>query len=297
MSGDKGYKLLDSGNFRKLEQVGPFRVARPSAQAVWRPALPEAEWQRVDAEFHRFSGGNGKWTIHNKKVQQGWKIAVPQGQLKIQLTDFGHLGIFPEQEPNWRHLTEITAAAVEKSQEFKVLNLFAYTGGASLAAAKGGAHVAHVDASKTSVAWARDNAAACGLAERPIRWLVEDVTKFVEREVRRGTIYDGIILDPPSFGRGPKGQAWKIEDHLHDLLDLLAQIWRPVHSGDGAFGYFLLSAHSHGYTPLALQNLLQEAIKVKAGKLSWSHGEMTVSDQSKRPLPSGAFTLCEWQGS
>ena len=283
------YQLLDSGGFQKLEQVGPYLLIRPAAQAVWQPRRPDSEWAAVDAIYTRFSGGDGRWEVRNRKLPESWVIDVPGlGGLRIRLTDFGHLGIFPEQHNNWLKL----ASLIEERRarlpggELRVLNLFAYTGGSTLAAARGGAHVAHVDASKTSVAWARENAEAAGLTNRPIRWLVDDVQKFVAREVRRATKYHGIILDPPSYGRGPRGEAWKIEEMLPELLENIRQILAED------YVFLLLSGHSAGYTPVALTNMLAAIVDPGSGR--FEANEMLVSEETLdssgfcRQLPSGA---------
>lgn len=281
MSND--YKLIDSGNFQKLEQVGPYRIVRPAAQAVWRPRLDESQWRSVDATFSRFSGGDGKWTIHNRSLPKKWTIEQGPVKLTISLTDFGHLGIFPEQDSNWETLNQLISKS-RLNQEISVLNLFAYTGGSTLACATAGAKVVHLDASKTSVAWARENAEASGASDKPIRWIVDDVQKFVEREVRRGNKYHGIILDPPSFGRGSNNEVWQIEDHLVPLLDNLKQLLADDYL------FILLSCHSNGYTPMALQNLLLQIVDAKKGR--FEIGEMIVSEQeSGRVLPSGASAL------
>jgi 23S rRNA (cytosine1962-C5)-methyltransferase len=278
------YALLDSGNFQKLEQVGPYRIVRPAAQAVWRPRLSDAEWRSADATFTRFSGGDGRWELRNRKVPEVWPIQMPGcGQLLIRLTDFGHLGIFPEQHSNWRQLADIVATRRASGREVNVLNLFAYTGGSTLACAAAGANVVHLDASKTSVAWARENAEASGLGQSPVRWLTDDVQKFVARELRRNSKYHGIILDPPSYGRGPKGEAWKIEEMLPSLLDDLKQLMAPD------YAFFLLSAHSTGYTPLALTNLLGDLVPPNSATIVAS--EMVVHDSAGRALPSGATSM------
>ena len=267
------YQLIDSGDFRKYERVGEFYLIRPATQAVWTPR--QKNWSKVDAEFERFAGGDGKWTLHNKKLPESWKIKTKTHGFVIRLTDFGHLGIFPEQNQMWEKLHQFITQHNVKN----VLNLFAYTGGSTLAAATANAEVVHLDASKTSVNWARENMAECG-AELKIRWIVDDVTKFCEREVRRGNTYDGIILDPPSFGRGPNREAWQIEKHLVPLLDLLEKL----KSKD--FKFILLSAHSHGYTPCALENLLKDFDH----SCKFVSGEMTVNHtEDKRLLPSGAY--------
>jgi len=272
------YKLIDSGHFRKLEQVGPYRLIRPSAQAVWGVRDPEL-WQQFDAEFVRFSGGNGEWKIKNKSLPKKWTIQTGLNQFVISLTDFGHLGIFPEQYSNWNKLHQIVK---DNNSSMKVLNLFAYTGGSTFACASGGAEVVHLDASKTSVNWARENAEASGLGEAKVRWIVDDVQKFVEREVRRGSQYHGMILDPPTYGRGSKNEVWDIEKHLTLLLDQL----KKIKAKD--FKFILLSSHSPGYTPIALKNLLLDFHK----DLRFYESEMLIEEvASKRSLPSGTSCL------
>ena len=289
---DTVYTLLDSGHFQKLEQVGPWRIVRPAAQAVWQPHWHSGSdnprssgdgsraWTQADAIFTRFSGGDGRWEIRSRKLPESWTIPIPHvGRMVIRLTDFGHLGIFPEQHRNWKKLAEIIQGAITlaPSEPFQVLNLFAYTGGSTLACARAGAHVTHVDASKTSVTWARENSEASGLGNAPIRWIVDDVGKFVAREVRRGSRYHGIILDPPSYGRGPKGETWKIEDMLPELLGLLKQILAP------RFSFILLSSHSAGYTPLSLTNLVGDLWPLHEGEVI---AEEMVVHESSVPLPT-----------
>jgi len=276
-----GYRLIDSGNFRKYEQLGSVRIIRPSAQAVWRPAQPEVNW-KADAEFLRTSGGEGKWHFFSKKIPESWTIEIHGLKVIIRLTDFGHIGIFPEHH-NWPHMEKSILNRTAKGQDFKLLNLFAYTGMVSLGAAKAGASVVHVDASKTSVSWGRENATESGLSDKPIRWIIDDVQKFVQREVKRGAKYDGIVLDPPSFGRGTKGEIWKIEEHLLNLLDDLSCLFSD------AFSFIQLSAHSQGYTPIAMKNILASYLEHKSGHVESM--EMTIFDELNRPLPSGVCAL------
>ena len=254
-------------------------------QAVWRPRLPEREWSSADAIFTRFSGGDGRWEVRNRKLPEHWTIPVPAvGAMQIELTDFGHLGIFPEQHTNWGRLSALIEPQAKAGRQIQVLNLFAYTGGSSLACARAGAHVVHLDASKTSVAWARTNAEVSGLQDKPVRWIVDDVQKFIARELRRGSKYHGIILDPPSFGRGPKGETWKIEEMLPPLLDDLAKLLADDYL------FFLLSSHSAGYTPLALTNLVSEICPLGTGEIIAD--EMVVTEAStNRALPSGASCM------
>lgn len=277
------YRLIDSGNFQKLEQVGPYRFVRPAAQAVWTPRLDEATWKKVDATFSRFSGGDGKWSIHNKSLPKKWTIQQGPVKLVISLTDFGHLGIFPEQDANWDKLHQLIRDRGQ-GRDIQVLNLFAYTGGSTLACATAGAKVVHLDASKTSVNWGRENAEASGIADAPVRWIVDDVQKFVERELRRGNKYHGIILDPPTYGRGTNNEVWQIEQHMVPLLDKLKQILADDHL------FVLLSSHSNGYTPVALKNLMFGMVDSSSG--TFDAYEMLVHEQdSGRALPSGACCL------
>ncbi len=275
------YQLLDSGNFEKLEQVGRYRLIRPSPQAIWQPRRPKL-WRTADAHYRRSRSGGGSWSFKQKLPEQ-WHIQYGGLTLKIKLTNFGHLGVFAEQAENWRWI----AAQIAKSKRkpVRVLNTFAYTGGSSLAAAQAGAEVAHVDAARGIVSWARENATLSGLDDRPIRWLVDDVGKFVAREIRRGHKYDGIILDPPSFGRGKKGEVWKFENDLPKLLEMCRQILSPTPL------FVLLSAHTPGFTPLALENLLGDMMRGFGGTLS--HLEMTIPEaDGSRRLPSG--TMARW---
>lgn len=274
------YQLIDCGNFEKLEKVGPYIIRRPAPGATWRPRLPHKQWiQDADATFTRNSSGNGKWSFKNRLPEE-WAIQCGNIHLLIRPTGFGHLGLFAEQEMNWVKIqNEILTRKSSLNEPFRFLNLFAYTGGASLAAALAGAEVVHLDASKTSNQWARDNAKISGLDNAPIRWITEDVVKFVEKELRRGRTYHGINLDPPSFGRGEKNQLWKIEDHLTDLLDQLKQLMSP----NGCF--VILSSHSPGYTPISLKNLLMD---VGNADSQYECEEMIITDESQRNLPSGA---------
>lgn len=272
-----GYRLLDSGNENKLERVGPYLLLRPSPQSVWSQSHPGEKWNSADAVYIRSSTGGGNWDFKHR-LPDKWEIEYEGLRFFIKPTGFGHLGLFPEQAENWKWIKDKIR---EAERPVNVLNMFAYTGGSSLAAASAGATVCHVDAAKGVVDWARENAALSGLNDRPIRWIVDDVTKFIEKEVRRGKTYDAVILDPPSFGRGAKGEVWKIEEDLPKLLDMCRQILsdNPV--------FILLSCHSPGFTPLVLQNLLAEMMKDKAGVLS--SGEMVIPEETGKLLPSGTY--------
>ncbi|MCB0349923.1 MAG: class I SAM-dependent methyltransferase [Bdellovibrionales bacterium] len=285
----------------KLEQVGPYRISRPSACAVWDPVLPAGEWKKIDAEFQRFSDGNGEWKVLNNDIKKPWAIDIAGITFNLKLTGFGHLGIFAEQETNWLQIRDIISKRKSQSKaSFNVLNLFAYTGGSTLFSADGGAEVVHLDASKSSVNWARENAASSKLDDAPIRWIVDDVQEFVQKEIRREKKYQGIILDPPSYGRGSKNQIWKIET---DLLPLLKNL-KKLMADD--FSFMLLSAHSPGYTPISLENQLRQICgewrqslvsspdKCSAEGLSsdkYVSGEMLIFDKTDKALPSGAYCL------
>jgi len=279
------YQLIDSGFLQKLEKIGPYTFVRPSPQAVWTPRLAKHEWNTWDAKYTRFSGGDGRWSLQeNLKLPSTWVIDYGGLKLKVERTDFGHIGLFAEQITNWDKIRSLVSAASRRLNEpVRVLNLFAYTGASSLAAAQAGAEVVHLDASKTSVSWARDNAALNGLDSHPIRWIVDDVVRFVKREIRRGRTYHGIILDPPSYGRGTKGEVWKIEEHLGPLMDDLKEILDPE------FSFVLLSSHSAGYTPIAIRNILIDFARSETD-LRYSEGEMLVAEgNGQRYLPSGAY--------
>ncbi|MDD5707259.1 MAG: class I SAM-dependent methyltransferase [Kiritimatiellae bacterium] len=273
------YALLDSGNGRKLERFGRFVLARPCAQAIWRPSLSQAEWEAADASFDREDGH--RWRSRERLPDQ-WEIEVDGLRFRLSSTDFGHLGIFPEQRVCWRWIGEAVKSAAHPDCHPRVLNLFAYSGGATLAAARAGAEVCHLDASAGMVQWARGNAAANALDQAPIRWIVDDAHKFLTREIRRGRRYDGIILDPPSFGRGAKGEVYKIEDDLPETLASCRQLLtdRPA--------FFLLSAHTPGITPVVLENLASDALRDLPGTLS--SGEMLLTGApGVRPVPSGCM--------
>jgi len=270
------YQLIDSGNGYKLERFGPHIVSRPAGQAVWNRQLAETEWKKAKASFIRED--DKKWDIE-RGLPSVWTITVSGVRFKIQPTDFGHLGIFPEQKPQWRWIQDTIAA---EKRTVKVLNLFAYSGGSTLAAAKAGAEVVHLDASKGMVAWARENAELNNVSDAPIRWIVDDVRKFLKREIRRGTRYDAIILDPPSFGRGTKGEVFKIEEDIIPMLNLC----QVLLSDDPLF--VLFSCHSPGFTPTALGNLVSQMMEGKSGSLRT--GEMFLDgDTNNLALPSGAF--------
>ena len=274
----KDYILLDSGNGRKLERFGSYVIDRPSAQTVWAPHLLREKWDEADAYFTR--EGENQWILR-KKLPEKWILETAGIRFQLSSTDFGHLGIFPEQNVFWEWIRQ-TLLKSKRAQPLEVLNLFAYSGGVTLAAAQGGAKVCHLDASKGMVAWARENAALNGLEGAPIRWIIDDVFKFLMREKKRGRKYDAIILDPPSFGRGSQGEIFKIEE---DILKLLQEC-NDLLSEDPLF--MLFSCHTPGFTPLVLHHLLSQVLKDRKGSIDI--GEMTLRGAPNvLPLPSGAF--------
>ena len=262
------YELLDSGDGRKLERFGAYVLARPCSQALWRPSLPEADWRRADASFDRTDGN--RW--HGRaNLPKEWRIATAGITFKLGGTDFGHLGIFPEQRAQWRWIRE-------RAQGARVLNLFAYSGGSTLAAALGGAEVCHLDASKGMVEWARENAALNGLADRPIRWIVDDAHKFMKRELRRGRRYDAIVLDPPTFGRGAGGEMYKIERDLAETLGLVKDLLSDTPR------FVLFSSHTPGLSQVVAGNILSQLFP--SARLE--AGEMLLEGRGL-PCPSGIF--------
>lgn len=281
---NNSYELLDSGNGRKLERFGPYVLSRPCSQAVWKQSLSAQIWQKADGIFTRDE--ENRWIKNNSKLPASWTIALEDIQFKIQPTDFGHLGIFPEQKFFWRWLQDTISEKKEKrSSPIKVLNLFAYSGGVTLAAAAAGAHVCHLDASKGMVSWARENAELSKLHDAPIRWIVDDVMKFCQRELKRQNFYDAIVLDPPTFGRGAKNELFKIEELIVPLLELCKNLLskNPL--------FIMLSCHTPGFTPQTLYNLLSQQFEGFSGTIE--SGEMLLSGKSHFPIPSGTFA--RWQ--
>ncbi|MEW6428423.1 MAG: class I SAM-dependent methyltransferase [Thermodesulfobacteriota bacterium] len=272
---DNDYQLLDSGNGRKLERFGPVVLARPAAQAVWPPQRPEL-WEEAAASFDREHGLN--W--HGReRLPKEWVISVDGIRMQLSPTDFGHLGLFPETREMWCWLRSRLRRR-DNAPAPRFLNLFAYSGGATLAAALAGAECCHVDAARGMVDWARKNADLNGLGDAPIRWIVDDVNKFLKRESRRGAAYDGVLLDPPSFGRGSKGELYKIESHLIDTLENVRAVLarRPR--------FVALTSHTPGFTPVVLTNILATIF----GRGPVECGEMLLSgDGDTLPLPSGAW--------
>lgn len=274
------YQLLDSGDFAKLEQFGDFRLVRPALNAVWAPRLQRREWAAAGV-FTRDSSGGGSWSWRVDSPPESWSVAWEGMNFKIKPTHFGHLGVFPEQFQNWRWL-ENAIASPHFSSKPNILNLFAYSGLGSLKMAAAGAEVCHVDAAKGMIAWGRENLTMNPNVPNRIRWIVDDVMKFVNREIRRGRTYHGVVLDPPSFGRGPRGQVWKLEDHLLTLLRACRNLLEPKGSN-----FVLLSCHSPGFTPVTLARALLETFDVPDSNVE--SGEMVIPEPANRFLPAGCF--------
>lgn len=276
------YELLDSGGGRKYERFGPYRLIRPSAQAIWRPQKDTSWWDEADASFDRRRGN--QWRL-KRPLPEEWSITVCGMRFRLSPTDFGHLGIFPEQRDLWGWITSMVekAHAEERTQPVSVLNLFAYSGGATMAAARAGARVCHVDASKGMVKWARENASLNGLDQAPIQWVVEDVNKFLDREIRRGKHYDAIILDPPTFGHGRRSEIYKID---RELASTLEKCWALM-SDDPCF--LLLTSHTPSLTPVALANFLR-VVSRSFRNSCIEEGEMLLTGSPDvLPVPSGTY--------
>ena len=268
------YALLDSGGGRKLERYGPYTVVRPEPQAMWDPRLPQDAWDKADAVFDPSDEEDaGKWRFRGKP-KESWPMAWGDVRFHARFTAFRHLAFFPEQAANWVWLDQRVRALPGQP---RILNLFGYTGVASLVCAAAGAHVTHVDASKKAIAWARENAALSGLDDRPIRWICEDARRYVQREVRRGSRYDGIILDPPKYGRGPDGEVWRLFENLPELSALCAELL-----GENA-SFLLLNAYAERISGAALSSLCAAKLSGRAGAIDW--GELTlVEDAGDRQI-------------
>jgi len=306
----QGYELLDSGLEEKLERFGDITLVRPDPQALWQKRLGE-EWQQAAGRFER-EGRDGRWI--GRSLSKEWTIGFGGLKFLIKPTSFKHTGLFPEQESNWEWVAEIVqkaighrknagqnglaspAAELQASQQdeenrgpfgqhfsgAKVLNIFGYTGGATLAAAAAGASVTHVDASKTAVSWARENAKLSGLEDKPIRWITEDALTFVKREIKRGTKYDAVVMDPPAFGHGPDGEVWKLEEHFLELLKLCEELLsdKPL--------FVLINGYAAGYSPLAFAYNLENFKNKFGGRIEF--GDLTIAEKgSGRLLPAGIF--------
>lgn len=261
----KDYEVLDTTGGEKLERWGKYILVRPDPQVIWNTPHDHKGWKQKNGHYHRSTKGGGEWEFFNLPDEWSISYTLPiEKELTFRLKPFSfkHTGLFPEQAANWDWFSQLIYDASKTrpaDKPVKVLNLFAYTGGATLSAAAAGACVTHVDASKGMVGWAKENAAASGLSDAPIRWLVDDCVKFVEREIRRGNKYDGIIMDPPSYGRGPKGEIWKIEDSIFPFAELTTQIL----SDDALF--FLINSYTTGLQPAVLSYMMNTAIVKRFG--------------------------------
>lgn len=271
------YEVLDTSQGEKLERWGDFLLVRPDPQVIWNTDRNHPGWKNKNGHYHRSSKGGGEWEFWN--LPEEWQISYKDLTFHLKPFSFKHTGLFPEQAVNWDWFSQLIKAS---ERPLKILNLFAYTGGATLAAAKAGASVTHVDASKGMVAWAKENAVSSGLGNAPIRWLVDDCVKFVEREIRRGNHYDGIILDPPSYGRGPKGEIWKMEESIYPFLELLVQL---LHE-DSRF--LLLNSYTTGLQPAVLSYMISSTIVKKFGGTVEADEIGLPVTQSKLVLPCGA---------
>ena len=268
----KDYEVIDCSKGEKLERWGNYILVRPDPQVIWDTPRKEKGWHKMNAHYHRSKKGGGEWEFFD--LPQQWSIHYRSLTFQLKPFSFKHTGLFPEQAANWDWFSDLIKKA---GRPVKVLNLFAYTGGATIAAAAAGASVTHVDASKGMVTWAKENAASSGLADAPIRWIVDDCVKFVEREIRRGNRYDAIIMDPPSYGRGPKGEIWKIEESIHPLVKLCAQLLvdRPL--------FFLINSYTTGLQPAVLSYLIGTELKRFPGKVT--------ADEIGLPVSSNGLTL------
>lgn len=269
----KDYEVLDTSSGEKLERWGDYFLVRPDPQVLWDTPKKLRQWKKPNGHYHRSSKGGGRWEFFD--LPKIWDIQYKDLKFHLQPFSFKHTGLFPEQAVNWDWFSDKIRKA---KRPVKVLNLFAYTGGATLAAAAAGASVTHVDASKGMVNWAKENAQLSGLRDKPIRWLVDDCVKFVEREIRRGNHYDGIIMDPPSYGRGPKGEIWKIEEKIYPFIELCTKIL----SDDPLF--FLVNSYTTGLQPAVLSYMLETQVKAK-------FGGSVRSDEIGLPVSSNGLIL------
>jgi len=276
----KDYTLLDIGDGEKLETWGDITVVRPDPQAIWPKAMPSA-WKAPHMCYHRSKSGGGHWETH-RPVPQAWDIAYGGLRFHIRPTGFKHMGLFPEQAVNWRWMIDKIKSA---KRPIKILNLFAYTGGATVACLSAGASVTHIDAAKGMNAWAKDNVVLSGFKDSPHRILADDALKFVQREARRGSHYDGIIMDPPVFGRGPNGKLWKLEDQLYKLVTAAATILTPNPL------FMLVNTYTAGFSPAVYGNILKLAMKHLDG--STNFGEVGLKAQSGLVLPCGMYARWE----
>lgn len=277
----KDYELLDCSSGERLERWGNVTLIRPDPQVIWKTPKKHPAWRRADAVYHRSNSGGGNWEIKNK-IPSFWSIGYGDLNFNVKTMGFKHTGIFPEQAVNWDYTAKLIKNA---GRPVKVLNLFAYTGGATVACLKAGAEVVHVDASKGMVQWAKENAVASGVADRKVRWIVDDCVKFVQREIRRGNKYDIIIMDPPSYGRGPGGEIWKLENEVYSFVELCSQVLsdNPI--------MVLINSYTTGLSPAVMQYILGALIKPKFGGVAESDEIGLPVTQTEMILPCGASAI------
>ena len=279
------YEILDCSEGEKLERWGDKILVRPDPQIVWKTSKDIPQWRCADARYNRSKSGGGSWQCY-RRLPDMWTVSYKNLTFGIKPMGFKHTGLFPEQAANWDWFSELISA---KREEVSVLNLFAYTGGATVAAAAAGARVCHVDAARGMVAWAKENAALSGLSDRPIRYIVDDVKKFAQREIRRGHKYDGIIMDPPSYGRGPGGEVWKIENEIFDLIELCTELL-----SDQAL-FFLVNSYTTGLSGSVMDNILKLTVQKRFG------GEIRSDEVGLPVMTRGLVLPCgysaRWQRS
>ena len=278
----RDFEVLDCSDGEKLERWGKFTLVRPDPQAIWHTKIEHPAWRNPDARYSRSSQGGGKWD--KNRLPQNWQVKYGELTFNIKPMNFKHTGLFPEQAANWDYAMDKIRNA---GRPISVLNLFAYTGGATVACAKAGATVCHVDAAKGMVAWAKENAKASGLEEAPIRWIIDDCVKFVEREIRRGRKYDAIIMDPPSYGRGPSGEVWKLEDNLFPFVDLCSGVLsdNPL--------FVIINSYTTGLSPSTLTYIAETVFTKRFGGHSVSDELGLPVSENGLALPCGA--ACRWE--
>lgn len=283
VKGFDDYEIIDTSDGEKLERWGQTLLIRPDPQIIWNTEKKNPDWKNASGRYLRSSKGGGEWDFY-KKIRDSWLVSYGNLKFNIRPTGFKHTGLFPEQAVNWDYFMQKIPSL---NRPIKVLNLFAYTGGATLACAKAGAQVCHVDSSKGMIAWARDNAAASGLINAPVRWIVDDCLKFVAREIKRGSFYDAIIMDPPSYGRGPNGEVWKLEENIFEMVNLC----KDVLTENPAF--FVLNSYTTGLSPSVMEYLLGVTVGKKfGGKISCDEIGLKVSDSGYN-LPCGSTAIWE----
>ena len=281
----KDYEILDMANGEKLERWNNIFLVRPDPQIIWKQKMYPEKWKKADARYCRSNSGGGHWE-YKRKIPESWQVKYKNLTFNIKPMGFKHTGLFPEQAVNWDWM--INKIKSQKSKEVKVLNLFAYTGGATVACLSAGASVCHVDSSKGMVAWAKENVEASGLKDKKVRYIVDDVKKFVMREIRRGNTYDAIIMDPPSYGRGTNGEIWKFEENIEELIELCMQVLseKPL--------FFLINSYTTGISSMVLENILRIQMKKVKVKSQFENGEIGLPmTDSKTVLPCGIFARWE----